>query len=65
MGSEMCIRDRKYTYFSLYNDNLMVLAKSLAAKAPELESFRRPKWAQMKAELFLQVVLVFFFGIAS
>ena len=30
-------------------------------KAPELEGFRRPKWAQMKAELFLQIVLVFIF----
>ena len=31
--------------------------------AQELEGFRMPKWAQVKSELFLQIVLIFIFWI--
>ena len=49
---------------SYYNDNLMILIECLATIGYRLEGFRRPKWAQMKAELSLQIVLIFF-SIAS
>ena len=49
-----------YTSISYYNDNLMILIERLAAIGSGTRRFQK---AQMQAEFFLQIVLVYIFWI--